>query len=133
MTEDPFDFSSLDPSRDDAAWERRVAETVEQAELRSALDLTALDPYPTRAQEDDVVRRILDATAEPVVVRLAPKALAVAALLAAASWLLVWVEAEPPGADPDPALAALSWAQSGEPLSLEQMGALTGSEVRDER
>lgn len=137
MTDDPIDFSSLDPARDITAWERRVLETVEQGELLRGLDLSPLDldasPDGAASKTDAAVRRILDATPESVVVTLAPRALAAAALLAAASWLLVWVDNGQPQPTADPALAVMSWASGGEPLSLEQMNAATGRVVGDGR
>lgn len=129
MSDEPIDFSSLDPAREPERWERRITETVEQAELVGSLDLSSLDPYASadgEAKQREAVRRILEATAEPVVVRLAPRALAIAALVAAASWLLVFIDDGQPAPNSDPALAVMGWVSSGEPLSLDQMHAVTG-------
>ena len=132
MTEPPIDFSSLDPTRDRERWEARIAETVEQVEHVRGLDLSALDPYAGddgEAKRQDVVRKILTASAPPPVVRLAPRALTLAACLAAAAWLLAWFApaATVPDADVDPALALMSWAESGGPLTDDQLALLTGS------
>lgn len=136
MSDDLIDFSSLDPAADPEAWAQRIAQTAEQARLCSHIDLSPLDPYASRhgaSDMDQVVQRILDAAAEPVVVRLAPKALAMAAMVAAASWFLVWVDDGQRAPSADPALAAMSWSSRDEPLSLEQMGALTGGELSYEQ
>ncbi len=127
---DPIDFSALDPALDEERWEARIAETAEQAEFVQALDLSALDPFAGEAgaaKKREAVRRIVEASSTPPMLRIAPRALSVAALLAAAAWMLVWSSPPQLPTNMDPALALMGWADSGAPLTIDQMGALTGS------
>ncbi|MFK7989531.1 MAG: hypothetical protein AB8I08_26175 [Sandaracinaceae bacterium] len=204
---DKIDFSSLDPALDEARWEARVAETLEQGSLLAQQDLSLLDSErgttgsaawlaslleqaellgeqdlsslssptddalvaslleqaellgeqdlsPTRAAElgsqagvasvmgrvgpsaaahEPSIRPLARVGADSLppsvaspVVELAPRAIVLAACLAAAAWLLVWLSPPQPVAAEDPALALMSWAESGDSLTADQMRVVTG-------
>ncbi|MCK6532496.1 MAG: hypothetical protein L6Q84_05930 [Polyangiaceae bacterium] len=107
MTDDPLDLSELDPSRDRARWEARIAAVTSQA--------------LTRRQRRFSVGDQLVAWARP--------ALAVAASLAIAAWGSAWAfggNAPVAAQRTDPALELARWASSGELPATPQLLQLVG-------
>ncbi len=100
MSEEPIDFSALDPSRDAARWDRAIAGVVARAQA---------------SRKPSVVRELS---------RTGGVILALAAAAAAASWLLRKPPAPRATAEPDTFSEFTRWA-SGEdvdPLGLVQTG-----------
>lgn len=128
-----------------------VGSILEQAALLEAQDLSPLSGF-SRGAEAAVASVLEGAAARPTltlvdrsagleeadlsvaspVVALAPRALTLAACLAAAAWLLVWLappasSSETSASEADPALVLMGWAESGDGLTDEQMRVVIGN------
>jgi len=107
MTDDPIDLSALDPSRDRARWEARIAAVSSRALMRRQRRLRVGDQ--------------LVAWARP--------ALAVAASLALAAWGSAWAfggNPPVPAQRTDPAIELARWASTGELPAMPQLIQLVG-------